>query len=284
MVVTGLSGAGRSHRGEVLRGPRLLRRRQPAAGTDRTLVDLGSRSQGAVTRLGGGAGRAQPRVHLRPAPARSGTLAERGMRPRVLFLEATDEVLVRRFENVRRAHPLQGDRPARRRHRAPSGSCCAGLRDEADLVHRHRRPVTCTSCAGPVEALRRRVAGARAARHRRLVRVQVRAAGRRRPRRRRALPAQPVLDPGAARAHRAGRGGARLRAGAARTPRAFLDRYAAVLEVIGAGLRRESKRYLTVAVGCTGGKHRSVVIAEQLADRLAALRRAGARRAPGPGP
>src|SRR3979490_2563372 len=36
-------------------------------------------------------------------------LSARVMRPRILFLEASDNVLVRRFENVRRAHPLQGD-------------------------------------------------------------------------------------------------------------------------------------------------------------------------------
>ena len=50
----------------------------------------------------------------------------------------------------------------------------------------------------------------------------------------------------------------------------FLDRYTAVLEVIGAGYRRESKRYLTLAVGCTGGKHRSVAMSQELAKRLEA--------------
>jgi RNase adapter protein RapZ len=50
----------------------------------------------------------------------------------------------------------------------------------------------------------------------------------------------------------------------------FLDEYASILETIGAGYRRESKRYLTLAVGCTGGKHRSVVMSEQLAERLRA--------------
>ena len=39
--------------------------------------------------------------------------------------------------------------------------------------------------------------------------------------------------------------------------------------LIGAGYRREGKRYLTVAVGCTGGKHRSVAISEEIARRLA---------------
>ena len=46
--------------------------------------------------------------------------------------------------------------------------------------------------------------------------------------------------------------------------------YAAVLATIRAGYQRESKRYLTLAVGCTGGKHSSVVMAQELADRLAA--------------
>jgi UPF0042 nucleotide-binding protein len=50
--------------------------------------------------------------------------------------------------------------------------------------------------------------------------------------------------------------------------KAFLDRYAEILEIIGAGYIRESKRYLTLAVGCTGGKHRSVVMAQQFADIL----------------
>ena len=48
----------------------------------------------------------------------------------------------------------------------------------------------------------------------------------------------------------------------------FLDQYAALLETIGAGYKREGKRYLTLAVGCTGGKHRSVAISEELSRRL----------------
>ena len=37
-----------------------------------------------------------------------------------------------------------------------------------------------------------------------------------------------------------------------------------LLALVGAGYRREGKRYLTAAVGCTGGKHRSVAIGEEL--------------------
>ena len=36
------------------------------------------------------------------------------------------------------------------------------------------------------------------------------------------------------------------------------------------GYRREGKRYMTVAIGCTGGKHRSVAIAEALMRLLRA--------------
>jgi UPF0042 nucleotide-binding protein len=41
-----------------------------------------------------------------------------------------------------------------------------------------------------------------------------------------------------------------------------------VLEISLPGFEREGKRYVTLAVGCTGGKHRSVAIAEQIAARL----------------
>jgi UPF0042 nucleotide-binding protein len=48
----------------------------------------------------------------------------------------------------------------------------------------------------------------------------------------------------------------------------FLDRYQDVLDLVGAGYQREGKRYLTLSVGCTGGKHRSVAIAEEFGRRL----------------
>ena len=50
----------------------------------------------------------------------------------------------------------------------------------------------------------------------------------------------------------------------------FLDQYQQLLRLVGAGYRREGKRYLTLAVGCTGGKHRSVALSEELARRMSA--------------
>jgi UPF0042 nucleotide-binding protein len=51
----------------------------------------------------------------------------------------------------------------------------------------------------------------------------------------------------------------------------FLDRYVPVVETVGEGYLREGKRYMNVAIGCTGGKHRSVAMAEEIASRLKAL-------------
>ena len=51
----------------------------------------------------------------------------------------------------------------------------------------------------------------------------------------------------------------------------FLERYIPVIETVGEGYQREGKRFMTVAIGCTGGKHRSVAMAEEVASRLRAL-------------
>jgi UPF0042 nucleotide-binding protein len=48
----------------------------------------------------------------------------------------------------------------------------------------------------------------------------------------------------------------------------FLDRFQPLLIDVGRGYLREGKRFMTVALGCTGGKHRSVAMAEELAARL----------------
>ncbi len=49
---------------------------------------------------------------------------------------------------------------------------------------------------------------------------------------------------------------------------AFLDQYVPVLDTVASGYLAEGKRFVTVAVGCTGGKHRSVAMTEEIARRL----------------
>ena len=51
----------------------------------------------------------------------------------------------------------------------------------------------------------------------------------------------------------------------------FLERYVPVIQTVGEGYLREGKRFMTIAIGCTGGKHRSVAMAEEIAARLRAL-------------
>lgn len=58
----------------------------------------------------------------------------------------------------------------------------------------------------------------------------------------------------------------------------FLTRYVALFESIATGYLREGKKFLTLAIGCTGGKHRSVAIAEELARRLDGMKLGGDAR------
>ncbi len=51
----------------------------------------------------------------------------------------------------------------------------------------------------------------------------------------------------------------------------FLERYLPVVETVGEGYLREGKRFMTVAIGCTGGKHRSVAMTEEIVTRLRAF-------------
>jgi UPF0042 nucleotide-binding protein len=269
VVVTGLSGAGRSTAAKCFEdlGYFVVDNLPPELIA--TLVDLGSRSQGAVTKL----------VVVMDVRSRAFSsdlrgvirdLADRGTRPRVLFLEATDDALIRRFENVRRAHPLQGD------GRLVDGihaerEVLSGLRDEADLVvdttersvHELRRAVESSF----TDLARDQLPGL----HATVVSFGYKYG----------LPmdADLVVDvrflpnpywipelrdltglDAEVRDYVLGQ----------RDALGFLDSYARLLELIGAGYRRESKRYLTLAVGCTGGKHRSVVMAAELAQRLRA--------------
>jgi UPF0042 nucleotide-binding protein len=196
-------------------------------------------------------------------------LAERGFAPKVVFLDADDEVLIRRFESVRRPHPLQGE-----------GRLADGIAAERKLLvaARAEADVVIDTSHLNVNQLRARVEELFAAEESRRLRVTVLSFGYKY-----GLPpdADFVLDarflpnphwipqlrdhtgrdPGVS-AYVLGRRGART----------FVETLARLLNATAPGFEREGKRYLTVAIGCTGGKHRSVAIAEELATRLRQLR------------
>ena len=264
-MVSGLSGAGRSTAAKCLEDlgwfvvdnlpPELIA----------TMVDLGARSSGAVTRVAVVMD-VRSRAFTEDLGAVIKDLDARGYKPKVLFLEATDEVLIRRFEQVRRGHPLQGD------GRLADGiaaerSLLSKLRSEADLV------LDTTGLS--VHQLRAKIEDAFGTEATTRTKVTVLSFGYKY-----GLPmdADLVMDcrflpnpfwipelrefnglDEEVRNYVLGQEGAEE----------FLQSYQQLLRLVGAGYHREGKRYLTLALGCTGGKHRSVALAEELARRMA---------------
>ena len=260
LIVTGMSGAGRSTVGNALEDlgwyvvdnlpPQMLR---------------------PLVELAGKAGNNLPKVAA-IVDVRGGKLfadleetveALREETPvRVLFLEATDAALVRRFEQVRRPHPLQGDGTlldgiGAERQRM------LGLRESSDIVvdtsdlniHQLATKTSETFSSADTPGLQ----------------LTVLSFGYKY-----GLPADadlvadmrflpnPFWVP-------ALRGLSGLDApvsdyvltqeGAAE----FVDRYVLALAPVLAGYQRENKRHATIAIGCTGGKHRSVAVVQRLA-------------------
>lgn len=192
-------------------------------------------------------------------------LVERGISRKIVFVDAADEVLIRRFESSRRPHPLQGndrilDGIERERTKLHD------LRAGADLVvdtsqlniHQLERKISELFQSGSLASLK----------------VNLLSFGYKF-----GIPAdadlvmdcrfipnphwQPELRP---------KNGLDVEVSkavlnAAEVPE-FLDRYVAMFESIARGYLHEGKKFITLAIGCTGGKHRSVAIAEELAKRL----------------
>jgi UPF0042 nucleotide-binding protein len=265
-VVTGLSGAGRSTAAKVLEdlGWFVVDNLPPELIS--TMVELGAKASGEVTRIAVVLD-VRSRAFTHDLASVIKDLDARGYRPRVLFLQATDAVLIRRFEQVRRSHPLQGD------GRLADGieaerDLLGPLRDEADLVI-DTSTLSVHQLRDTIEQAFGSEIGAR-------TRVSLLSFGYKY-----GLPMDadlvvdmrflpnpfwiPELRELTGKDTEV-RDYVLSQEGAAE----FLDRYHELLHLIGAGYRREGKRYLTLAVGCTGGKHRSVAISEELATRLAA--------------
>jgi UPF0042 nucleotide-binding protein len=266
VIITGLSGAGRSEVARCLEDlgwfvvdnlpPSLLG----------TMAELAGRSHGAIAQV---AVVVDVRGRGFFADLREGLeqLHGRHVTPYILFLEASDSALVRRFEHVRRPHPLQADGRlidgiARERELTQELRGMAELIiDTTDLnVHQLRDRIDAVFAVGQSEAMRITIVSF-GYKYGLPVDAEVVVDCR-------FLPNPhwiPELRPHTGQDEE-------VRKYVLDQPGAleFLDKYADLLALQRPGYLHEGKHYLTLGVGCTGGKHRSVVMAEQLADRLSA--------------
>lgn len=264
VVITGMSGAGRSTAGNVLEdlGWYVVDNLPPAMVP--SLIDLIQENETEHDRLA-----VTVDVRGRALFARlSDSLAEldkRGHGYRLLFLDADDESLVRRFESVRRPHPLQG-----------SGRLLDGIQRERTRLAELRSvadTVIDTSHLN-VHQLATKVAQVFSGEAETALRVTVMSFGFKY-----GLPLDadhvadvrflpnphwvPELRP-----HTGLDDEVSDFVLAQEGATEFLAAYRACLALVMEGYARENKRYATVAIGCTGGKHRSVAMSQALAGLL----------------
>ena len=266
LIVTGMSGAGRTTVANALEDlgwyvvdnlpPQMLR----------PLTELVQRAGGSLPRIAavvdvrGGDFFSELREILQALRT--------GLNVRVVFLDATDAVLVRRFESVRRPHPLQGNGTlldgigAERERLAELREASDIVIDTSDLnIHQLATLITETFAEEGHAGLQVTmlsfgfkygvpsdadlVADARFLPNPFWI-PELRHLTGEDP----AVSEYVLQQPGA---------------------REFIDAYAKALEPVLAGYQRENKRHATIAIGCTGGKHRSVAIVRELAERLSRL-------------
>ena len=264
-IITGMSGAGRSTAANVLEdlGWFVVDNLPPALLP--TLAELAGRSRGDVARMAAVVD-VRSRTFFADLTAALAALKEFGSDPRIVFLEASDDALVRRHEAVRRPHPLQGD-----------GRLSDGIAREREMLRdlRAEADIVLDTSDLNVNELRSKVFAAfeldEPGLHATVMSFGFKYG----------LPVDadlvvdcrflpnphwvPELRPLTGRDAPV-REYVMSQQGADQ----FLDTYERLLEIIGAGYQREGKRYATIAVGCTGGKHRSVAMSEELARRLTA--------------
>ena len=190
-------------------------------------------------------------------------LRKEGHQLEVLFLDADDDVLVRRFSETRRRHPLAGD------------DLREGIARERELLKTLREEASAYVDTGNLNV--HQLKGVIHERYRRsadVLAVTLLSFGFKH-----GLPAEAdiVLDvrflpnPYFVEALSASTGEeANVREFVLGNDdaREFLERSQALLEFVLPRAEREGKAYLTVAVGCTGGRHRSVAVVQELAKRL----------------
>ncbi|WP_242516437.1 RNase adapter RapZ, partial [Corynebacterium mendelii] len=183
----------------------------------------------------------------------------------VIFMEARDDVLIRRFDSVRRTHPLQG-----------SATLQVGIGRERQVLApvKERADIVINTSELSVHDLRRTIENSFATLAKKRQHVTVQSFGFKHGAPPdadlivdvRFLP-NPYWEPELRLLRGTDRGVSDFvlsQDGAAQ----FVDQFVTMLTGMTDGYRREGKSFITVGVGCTGGHHRSVAVAEEIARRL----------------
>ena len=267
LVITGMSGAGRRSAGHTLEDlgwylvdnlpPVLLPSLVDVAaerGFDKVAVILDVRTRSAFEQI----------------PSAFDALGRLGVVPQILFLEATDQVIVRRQESVRRPLPLQGE-----------GRILDGIQRERLMLASLRAvaDVVIDTSALNVHQMADRVLVAFGGDAGHELHLTLMSFGFKN-----GLPidADMVFDlrflpnPHWVPDLRPQNGLSQAVSGYVLghdEAQAFVDQVVALLELVFPGYLREGKRLATIAFGCTGGKHRSTAITEEVARRLRLLDR-----------
>ena len=262
VVVTGLSGAGRSQAGATLEDLGWYVMDNIPTALITKVVDLvsgtGPEAQRVALVVGRDAGQ------LGDLQAAIGQLRASGEAVKVLFLDASDEVLVRRFEGTRRRHPLGQE------------GVLEAIFDERQRLEaiKEMADVVVDTSELNVNQLRERLADLFGGDEATAMQILVMSFGFKH-----SVPidVDNVLDvrflpnPYWVEEMRPLTGlDEPVRRYVLGQPEAkeFLERADYLLKFLVPAYVKEGKSYLTIAIGCTGGRHRSVVLVEEIADRL----------------
>ena len=199
-------------------------------------------------------------------------IGERGIARRILFVDAADDVLIRRFESTRRPHPLQG-----------ADRIVDGITKERDRLREIRSiaDIVIDSSALNIHQLEKKIEELFHSDRSADLRVNILSFGYKY-----GIPvdADLVMDcrfipnPHWIPELRPLNGldkPVSENVLSANNVQEFLTRYQALFETMSKGFVSEGRKYLTLAVGCTGGKHRSVAVAEELVRRFNSQKAAG---------
>jgi len=265
VILTGMSGAGRSTAANVLEdlGWYVVDNLPPQLMLPMATLAAQATGEG-VTRVAAVID-VRSRVFFTAFRDALQSLRGMGWAPRVIFVDATDEALVRRFESVRRPHPLQGQ-----------GRMLDGIIQERELLGdlRSEADVVIDTSGLNVHQLSAKVSQIFAGSDGPRLRIAVMSFGFKYgiP-----LDADLVFDmrflpnpfwiP-----ELRSKNGTDLAVSSyvmnKRGAAEFVDRVVDLMQPMILGYQREGRQYITLSVGCTGGKHRSVAVAEALAKRL----------------